>query len=415
MPFSFEMKTESPYIFYLSSGLKCVFSSVKAPVAYCALGVAAGSRMEPRRLHGLAHLTEHMIFKGTQRRSAFQINNRLERLGGELNAYTTKEELVAHATVLKEDLAKALELLADIFFYPIFPAHELAKEKEVIADEISACRESPSELIFDEFDQLLFDGHPLSAPILGARASLSLVKSSDLFDFLSKYFVPSQMVLSVVANISERQMQRLAQRYFDLASFPFIAPPPFHGVLPPPFSIEKHRRTHQTHYLTGVRAYPYTNPKRIPLSLLINLLGGPSPNARLNLLLREKHGLVYNVEASYTPYSDLGVSGIYFGSDKGDWKRCTELIRIELDKFCQTPLSYRQLQSAKKQLIGQLTISADNAEAKCLSQMKSVMVFGKVESHEQLADRIQAITPQEIMEISQELFAPEVMSTLLYI
>jgi len=409
------MKSESPYIFYLSSGLKCVFSPVKAPVAYCALGVSAGSRMEPHRLNGLAHLTEHMLFKGTQKRSAFHINNRLERLGGELNAYTTKEELVAHATVLKEDLAKALNLLSDIFFHSTFPAHELAKEKEVIADEISACRESPAELIFDEFDQLLFDGHPLASPILGSRASLSLAKSSDLFDFVSRHFVPSQMVLSVVANISERQMQRLAQRHFDLLSSTFIAPPHFQGELPPPFFVEKRRRTHQAHCLMGARAYPYSNPKRIPLSLLINLLGGPSPNARLNLLLREKHGLVYNVEASYTPYSDLGVTGFYFGSDKGDWKRCMELIRIELDKLCQTPISQRQLQSAKKQLIGQLTISAENAEARCLSQMKSVMVFGKVESNDLLADRIRSITSQELTEIAQELFTPETTSTILYI
>ena len=409
------MKSESPYVFYLSSGIKCVFSPVKAPVAYCALGVAVGSRVEPPRLKGLAHLTEHMLFKGTQKRSAFHINNRLERLGGELNAYTTKEELVVHATVLKEDLAKALDLLSDIFFHSTFPPHELVKEKEVIADEIGACRENPPELIIDEFDQLLFDGHPLSSPILGTRTSLALVNSSDLFDFVSKHFVPSQMVLSVVANISERQMQRLAFRHFDLASASFIASPLFQGALPPPFYIEKHRRTHQVHCLTGVRAYPYAHPKRIALSLLINLLGGASPNARLNLLLREKHGLVYIVEASYTPYSDLGVASIYFASDKKDWKRCMELISAELNKLCQSPLTQRQLQSAKKQLLGQLIITADNAEAKCLNQMKSVMVFGKVESHEQLSERIRDITAQEMMEITQELFIPEVMSTLSYI
>ena len=409
------MKSETAYIFYLSSGLKCVFSPVKAPVAYCALGVAAGSRMEPVCLNGLAHLTEHMLFKGTQKRSAFHINNRLERLGGELNAYTTKEELVVHATVLKEDLAKALDLLSDIFFHPIFPAHELVKEKEVIADEISSYKESPSELIVDEFDQSLFDGHPLSAPILGSRASLALIKPSDLFDFVFRYFVPSQMVLSVVANISERQVQTLAQRHFELASVPYVAPPLTWENLPAPFFLEKHRRTHQAHCLTGVRAYSFADPKRIALSLLVNTLGGSSPNARLNLLLREKYGLVYNVEASYTPYSDSGVATIYFGSDKNDWKRCAALIRIELDKLCQSSFTPRQLQSAKKQLIGQLTISADNPEAKCLSQMKSVMVFGKVESQELLAERIRAVTAQELIEIAQELFAPDAMSTLLYV
>jgi len=409
------MKPESAYIFYLSSGLKCVFSPVSAPVAYCALGVAAGSRMEPVRLNGLAHLTEHMLFKGTQKHSAFHINNRLERLGGELNAYTTKEEMVVHATVLKDDLRKALDLLSDIFFHSTFPIQELAKEKEVIADEISSCKESPSEWIVDEFDRMLFTGHPLSSPILGTRSSLAQIKRSDLFDFVQRFFVPSQMVLSVVANISERQMITLAQRHFDLTSSSFIAQPHFQGDLPAPFMAEKRRRTHQAHCLTGVRAYSFSDTKRVALSLLINLLGGSSPNARLNMLLREKYGLVYQVEASYTPYSDSGVAGIYFGSDKNDWKRCMALIRTELDKLCQTPLSPRQLQSAKQQLIGQLTIAADNPESKCLSQLKSVMVFGKVETQEQLADRIRAVAAMEMMHVAQELFAPDVMSTLLYV
>ena len=409
------MKPESVYIFHLSSGLRCVFSPVNAPVAYCALGVAAGSRMEPFRQNGLAHLTEHMLFKGTQKRSAYHINNRLERLGGELNAYTTKEELVVHATVLKDDLAKALDLLSDIFFHSTFPEQELAKEKEVIADEISSYKESPPELIVDEFDQLLFEGHPLAAPILGTKNSLAQIKRSDLFDFAQRFFVPSQMVLSVVANISERQMQTLALRHFTLTSAPFMALPLFQGDFSLPFFLEKHRRTHQAHCLTGVRAYSYTEPKRIALSLLINLLGGSSPNARLNLLLREKYGLVYHVEASYTPYSDSGVAGIYFGSDKSDWKRCADLVRLELDKLCQTPLSPQQLYGAQKQLIGQLAIAADNAEIKCLNQLKSVMVFEKVESNEQLADRIRAVTARELMEIAQELFSPDAMSTLLYV
>ena len=409
------MKSESAYIFQLSSGLRCVFSSVHAPVAYCALGVATGSRMDSFRLSGLAHLTEHMLFKGTQKRSAFHINNRLERLGGELNAYTTKEELVVHATVLKEDLAKAFDLMSDIFFHSTFPIQELAKEKEVIADEISSYKESPSELIFDEFDDLLFGEHPLSIPILGTRSSLAQIKRSDLFDFAQRFFVPSHMVLSVVANISDRQMQTLIQRHFDLASISFINLPPFQGDLPTPFFVEKHRRTHQAHCLTGVRAYSYSDPKRIALALLMNYLGGSSPNARLNLLLREKHGLVYNVEASYTPYSDNGVAGIYFGSDKFDWKRCLNLVRTELDKLCQATLSSQQLQSIKKQLIGQLTIAADNAESKCLNQLKSMLVFGRVESLEQTSDRINAVTSSEIMEIAQELFAPDAMSTLVYV
>jgi len=408
------MKRESAYIFHLPSGLRCVFSPVSAPVAYCALGVGAGSRMEPPRLTGLAHLTEHMLFKGTQKRSAFHINNRLERLGGELNAYTTKEELVVHATVLKEDLSKALDLLSDIFFCSTFPDQELAKEREVIADEISSYKDSPSELIVDEFDRKLFGNHPLAAPILGSRTSLAQIKRSDLFDFAQRFFIPSHMVLSVVANISERNMTTLAHRYFSLDSAPFMALPSYQGHFPAPFFVEKHRRTHQAHCLTGMRAYSYADSRRIALSLLINMLGGYSPNARLNLLLREKHGLVYNVEASYTPYSDSGVAGIYFGSDKKDWKRCIDLIRTELDKLCQSPLSARQLQSAKKQLIGQLAIAADNAESKCLSQLKGVMVFGKIESREEIADRIRAVTSQEIMHISQELFTPDAISTLLY-
>ena len=409
------MQTSSHIIFQLPSGLRCVFSPVDSPVAYCALGVGAGSRMEPAKMNGLSHLTEHMLFKGTQKRSAYYINTRLERLGGELNAYTTKEELVVHATTLKDDLPKALDLLADLFFHASFPAQELVKEKEVVADEIALYKDTPQELIADEFDKKLFGDHPLAAPILGSRQTLANIQPSHLFDFAQRYFVPSQMVLSVVAQISERQIRSLAQRYFDLQSSTFIHPPGYQGALPAPFFTEKKQRTRQSYCVLGGRAYNYFDARRVPLALLVNLLGGAASNSRLNLLLREKHGIVYNIDASYTPYSDLGMIDISFGSDKGNWKQCLSLIHSELDRICQSPMLEKQLQDAQKQLIGQLAIAADNAEAKCLNQLKSVMVFGKVEPTEQLEAKIRAVDAEVLMEIARDIFDSRRLSTMVYV
>ena len=409
------MHTNPHIIFQLPSGLRCVFSQVDSPVAYCALGVAAGSRMEPPKMNGLAHLTEHMLFKGTQKRSTYYINTRLERLGGELNAYTTKEELVVHATTLKDDLPKALDLLSDLFFHASFPAQELLKEKEVVADEIALYKDTPPELIADEFDKELFGSHPLAAPILGSRQSLANIQSSHLFDFAQRHFVPSQMILSVVAQISERRMRSLAQHYFNLQSSTFIHPPGYQGAMPEPFFVEKKRHTRQAYCVLGGRAYNYADARRVPLALLVNLLGGAASNSRLNLLLREKHGIVYNVDASYTPYSDLGMTEISFGSDKNNWKQCLALIHGELDRLFQSPMTEKQLQDAQKQLIGQLAIAADNAEAKCLNQLKSVMVFGKIEPPEQLEARIRAVSAEMLMEIARDIFNSKSLSTMVYV
>jgi predicted Zn-dependent peptidase len=402
-------------LFTLPNGLRFVHRYRPSPVVYCGLSIDVGSRDEAPAENGMAHLAEHMLFKGTRRRSAYHINNRLETVGGELNAFTTKEETVVHAIVLKHDFEKAVELIADMVFRSTFADKELAKEKEVIADEINSYRDNPAELIFDDFDRRLFADSPMGMPILGTAESLAGIRSPELKAFVERHYAPAQMVFSSIGRISARRMEQLAYKYFS----PFPATPSgTRRTAPPtataPFRKEQRHRTFQAHCLIGARAYSLNDPRRTGLALLVNYLGGPAANSRLNTLLREKNGLVYTVEAAYTPYLDCGAATVYFGADKERVAQCEELVYRELYELCTQLLTPTQLHRIKKQLLGQLSIQADHTEAQMLSQAKSLMAYGEVETFEQMQARIDALTAPQLRDIANEILLPENVSTLIY-
>ena len=394
-----------------------------SPVCYCALTTLAGTRFEPESLSGLAHFCEHMLFKGTIKRKSYHINNRLERLGGEINAFTTKEELVLHATVLREDIGKALELISDLVFNSVIPGEEMLKEREVILDEIRSYKDSPIDLIYDKFEERLFDGTPMATPILGTPGDLKKIRQEHILAYMKERFQPPYMVLSIVGHMSLNRAVELSEKYFGTGIrdrvFPGNAIRPNSSSVAPDFKnkcfeVEEKRNTYQIHCLTGNTAYGLHQEGRIPLILLMNILGGPASNARLNMLLREKYGLVYTVEASYTPYIDTGFAGIYFGTDRNRLGRCRELTDKVLAEYANKMMTGLQLDRAKKQLIGQLSISEDNPEVQCLSMGKSLLFFGKVLTPMQTVGMIAGVTPSQVMNAAADIWDPEKRSTLIY-
>lgn len=407
------------YTTLFENGLRFGFKQATSPVAYCALTINAGTRDENISQGGIAHLTEHMLFKGTKNRGARGINNFLEKLGGELNAYTTKEETVIHATVLKEDLPKAIELLHDIVFNSIFPESELAKEKEVVLEEIKSYKDTPSEQIFDDFEELLFGTHPLAGNILGTPKTIRKIKREDLIDFTKLHYRCENMSLSIVADSKAERCEALAKRFFS--KIETTEPPgivPFRtSQIPPGNSGGIHivsKKSYQAHCIVGGRAYSLYDKNRLPFALLVNVLGGPALNSKLNQLLREKHALAYTVDASYNPFSDTGLFTVYFGTDKSNLDKSLSLINKELSQIMERGLSSAQLKAAKKQLAGQLAISTDNAEAQCLNIGKSLLVFKKVEPMDEVMRKINSITSEQIKEVACEIFSDDNLITLIY-
>lgn len=404
-------------------GLQFLFKKSSSPVAYCALSIRSGTRREDQQFGGIAHLTEHMIFKGTEYKSSSSINSYIERLGGELNAFTTKEEIVIHSTVLKEDLARAIGLLVELAFSPKFSPKELEKEKAVVLDEIITYKDSPADQIFDDFEELLFEGTNLSMPVLGKTRTLKKIGVQQLYDYVNTHFVLPNMAFTVVADANEDKVRELL--YKALKKY---APRAIEGeetpvgelTVPPrmaqikPFDKVVGRKGHQTHCIIGAQAYPYYEKKRIALILLINILGGPAANSRLNTVLREKNALVYNVDAAYGQYCDTGIVTIYFGCDKQYYEKCIRLVEGELEKFRSAPMSERALKGAKKQLLGQMAISSDNSEVQCLSMGKSLLVFREVVSTARMREMIEAVTAEEVMEVAADVFAPEKLCRLTY-
>ena len=419
--------------------MKFSFKRVTSPVAVCAVSTMVGTRNEEPAYNGLAHLNEHMLFKGTEKRGAASINNLLENVGGELNAYTTKEETVVHATVLKEDLRRAVELLLELLFTSTYPDKELLKEREVVYEEIISYKDSPADSIYEDFECRLFEGHPLQYPILGTRKTLSRIESSTLKEYLHKWFIPDNMAISVVADMEESQVVKIVERalrkycpgqHCDIIRESTLQPlvagtaggrtaageaAPLDWTPVPPFRIEINKKHHQAHCIIGTRAYSYTQEReRLALALLANILGGPAMNARLNTVLREKNALVYTVEACFNPYSDTGLFTIYFGCDKPLVERSLRLVRKELERVIEAPLSSRALANAKKQLLGQLSIASDNSEAQCLSMGKSMMIFGYIEPMETTRAKIESLTSLELQRVAQEILAWDNLSILIY-
>ncbi|MBP8678098.1 MAG: insulinase family protein [Bacteroidales bacterium] len=407
------------YTSQFPNGLRFGFKKAVSPVAYCALTINAGTRDENTSQGGIAHLIEHMLFKGTSKRSARSINNFLEKLGGELNAYTTKEETVIHATVLKEDLPKAIELLHDLVFHSIFPEAELAKEKEVVLEEIKSYKDTPSEQIFDDFEELLFGSHPLSGNILGTPKTVRKISRDDLINFIKLHYRCENMSLSIVADSKAERCEALAKKYFgntESNDSPGLVPLRTEQI-PPGNSGGIHivsKKSYQAHCVLGGKAYSLYHKNRLPLALLVNVLGGPALNSRLNLILREKHALVYTVDASYTPFSDTGLFTVYFGTDKANLEKSLALITKELNAIKERGLTQLQLKAAKKQLAGQLAISTDNAESQCLNIGKSLLVFKKVEPMEEVMKKINAISSDQIKEVACEIFTDDNLISLIY-
>jgi len=400
--------------FVLKNGIRIIHQEVNSPVSHFGVLINTGSRDEEAEEQGIAHFIEHVIFKGTQTRKAFHILNRIEDVGGELNAYTTKEETSVYATFLSEYYPRSMELISDILFKSTFPAKELELEKEVVIEEINSYKDSPSELIFDEFEEILFDGHPIARNILGTPEQIKAFTKENILKFIDENYHTDQMVLSSVGNLPMSKFIKLAEKYFGQIPEKRRTKER-NGVY---FYKPEHRivqkDTFQAHCIIGNIAPDIYSDKRMKMVLLNNILGGQSMNSRLNMVLRERNGMAYNVESNYTGYFDIGEFSIYFGTDKENLEQAQWLVNKELQKMKNLPMGIVQLSRAKKQLIGQLAISTENREDLMLSIGKSLLFFNRVDPLETIFQKIELISSSDIMEIANEIFDESQNSILIY-
>ena len=406
----------------LKNGLRIIHLPSASQVVYCGYQIASGTRNELPGEEGLAHFCEHMTFKGTERRNAIQIINALEGVGGELNAFTNKEDTVFYAVISKEHFSQAVEILSDIVFHSQYPQHEIEKEVAVICDEIESYNDSPAELIYDEFENIIFEGHPLGHNILGNAEQLRTYKTEDAMRFVSRNYRTDNTIFFAYGDLDFEKICKSVECRTESLEFDSAVP----VALPSrtvanttlstlsPQPISRHLNTHQAHVMLGTRAYDIHHPLRIPLYLLNNILGGPGMNARLNISLRERNGLVYTVESTMVSYSDTGIWCIYFGCDSHDIKRCLKLVRRELDKMMQKPLSDTQLRNAKRQLKGQIAIACDNREQFALDFGKSFLHYGWEKDITHLYESIDNVTAEEIQKVANELFATDRLTTLIF-
>ena len=398
----------------LSNGLRIIHEPSSSKVAYCGFAVDAGTRDEAENEQGIAHFVEHLIFKGTRKRKAWHILNRMENVGGDLNAYTNKEETVIYSAFLTEHFGRALELLADIVFHSTFPQNEIEKETEVIIDEIQSYEDTPSELIFDDFEDMIFRNHPLGRNILGRPDLLKKFRSEDAMAFTSRFYQPSNMVFFVLGDFNFQKIVRQVEKL--LVDLPLVTVEN-QRTIPPlyvPEQLVVHKETHQAHVMVGSRGYNAYDDKRTALYLLNNILGGPGMNSRLNVSLRERRGLVYTVESNLTSYTDTGAFCIYFGTDPEDVDTCLKLTYKELKRMRDVKMTSSQLMAAKKQLIGQIGVASDNNENNALGMAKTFLHYNKYESSESVFRRIEALTAEGLLEVANEMFAEEYLSTLIY-
>lgn len=400
-------------------GIRYAVKRSGSAVAYCSLGIACGTRYEQGFHSGIAHFTEHTLFKGTEHKSSSVINGYLDRLGGELNAYTTKEEIVLHATILKEDLSKASSLLMEIATEATFPDNEVNTERGVVIDEIKSYKDSPSEDVYDRFEEKLFRGHSLSMPILGTPQSVRATSAEELRRFYKEKFVPGSMVFTIVADIDEKRMEADLLRTFNKF---FSGSGMVSGEMTRPESVTLdnvfdeviNKRNHEANAVIGGYAPSlYEEKERIATSLMSNILGGPAMNSILNDILREKHGWVYGVESSYTQYSDTGIMAISLGCERENTEKCIEAVRREISKLQDNALTDRKLRAAKKQFLGQIAISSDNGESQCLSMGKSLLAYGKVASAEEIKREIEEVSADMIRDMACRIFAPDRTSCLI--
>jgi len=403
--------------FTLENGMRIIHLPSDSQVVYCGIAVKAGTRHEQPGEEGLAHFCEHLSFKGTERRSAVQIINAIEGLGGELNAFTNKEDTVFYCAIQSKHIQKAVDVLCDIVFHSAYPQHEVEKEREVVCDEIESYEDSPAELIFDEIENILFEGHPLGHNILGTSEQVRQYTSEDARRFTSRYYRPDNSIFFVSGNVDFKRLK--ASLNNSLKSYEpqgtlesKNSPLPWGGVGCGLFT--RQRGTHQAHVIMGTQAYAADDQRRWALYLLNNIIGGPGLNSRLNLSLRERNGLVYTVESSMVCYGDTGCWCTYFGCDPHDVKRCCQLVRRELDKLMERPLSATQLRNAKQQLLGQLAIASDSREQFSLDFAKNFLHQGKERDLSDIMRHIDNLTAEDLKKTAQELFAPERITTLIY-
>ncbi|WP_300790075.1 pitrilysin family protein [uncultured Bacteroides sp.] len=407
------MNTISTYT--LENGLRIIHCPSPTDVVYCGYAINAGTRDEKDNEQGIAHFVEHLLFKGTTHRRAWHILNRMENVGGDLNAYTNKEETVVYSAFLKQHFMRAAELLTDIVFHSTFPENQIEKEVEVIIDEIQSYEDSPAELIFDDFEELIFPDHALGRNILGKPELLRGFGTEDALRFTRSRYKTGNMVFFVLGNIPFRKVTDTIEKLTrDITTHTLPVGERTSPLAYVPRNLTLHRDTHQSHVMIGTRAYDAHNSRRTGLYLLNNILGGPGMNSRLNVALREKNALVYNVESNLTSYTDTGVFSIYFGCDQEDRDRCIELTRKELKKLRDNLMKDSQLSAAKKQIIGQLGVASDNFENCALDMGKCFLHYNRYEEKEEVYKRIESITSNELLEIANEIFSEEQLSTLIY-
>ncbi|MEE0423542.1 MAG: pitrilysin family protein [Prevotella sp.] len=421
----------------LDNGLRIIHLPSDSQVVYCGYQINAGTRNEEPGEEGLAHFCEHVTFKGTERRKAWHILNCLESVGGDLNAYTNKEGTVYYSAILKEHIARAVDLLSDIVFHSVYPQAEIDKEVEVICDEIESYNDSPAELIYDEFENILFKGSPLGHNILGTAEQVRSFTTEDALRFTRKLYRPDNAIFFAYGDIDFKKLVKLLKTLnFEHGTLNFMnsktsetptaemeADDANHKVQSSKFNVQSkvegqtivmQKNTHQAHVMIGTRAYDVNDDRRMPLYLLNNMLGGPGMNAKLNLALREHNGLVYTVESTMVAYGDTGTWSIYFGCDEHDVKRCLRLVRKELDKFMQKPLSDAQLKAAKKQIKGQIGVACDNRENFALDFGKSFLHYGWEKNVDRLYEQVDEITAAQIQAVAQELFDKDRLTTLIF-
>lgn len=444
----------------LDNGLRIIHLPSDSKVVYCGYQINAGTRNEEPGEEGLAHFCEHVTFKGTERRKAWHILNSLESVGGDLNAYTNKEGTVYYSAILKEHIARAVDLLTDIVFHSVYPQAEIDKEVEVICDEIESYNDSPAELIYDEFENIIFKGSPLGHNILGTAEQVRSFKTEDALRFTRKLYRPNNAIFFAYGDIDFKKLVKLIRKALadddsgkvaenaansvgklaeeklpqisqitqisgdensittekSVSSVKSVGPEnyPSVGKEIAGQTIVMQKNTHQAHVMIGTRAYDVNDSRRMPLYLLNNMLGGPGMNAKLNLALREHNGLVYTVESTMVAYGDTGIWSIYFGCDEHDVKRCLRLVRKELDKFMQKPLSEAQLKAAKKQIKGQVGVACDNRENFALDFGKSFLHYGWEKNVDRLYEQVDEITAEQIQAVAQELFDKDRLTTLIF-
>ena len=398
----------------LPNGIRLVHNQVPGIVAHCGLIINTGSRDEYDSEHGIAHFIEHMLFKGTRTRKAYHILSRLEDVGGELNAYTTKEETAIHASFLNNHYERAIELISDVTFNSTWPVKEIAKEKEVVIEEINSYKDNPAELIFDDFEEIIFKNQPIGRNILGTSESVRTFDRDMITNFISRNYITEQMVFCSVGNISASKLVKLFDRYFSDIVSKTAPDVKKHSWAYEPSEISRPMDTWQNHCIIGNIAYDLRDHRRIGMILLNNILGGQGLNSRLNLSLREKNGFAYNVESSYNPYGDTGIFSVYFGTESKNLEKSIAIALKELKILRTVKLGTSQLTKAKNQIKGYLARGYENHESLMLSLGKSLQVFNRIDSFEEICQKIDTVDASQIITIANDVFEESKLSRLIY-